>query len=374
MAIITRKSHRPVDVDVAIIGGGPGGCGAALTLCAKGHSVAAIDPGISRSKPTETAPPALQRHLELLGAAEALSACEPCFGIASTWGRSTPEFQSGVPDPFGHSWFIHRGPFDRCLKLTSLSMGAIWIEGRAQRINFDERSVSIETTIHVCVRAKWLIFATGSPAWPAKVTQQDYRTIDPLIAYWASLPARLEERMLLVEADENGWWYACPGGSDDSVACFVTDAASSRSLGISKPDNWNRLFQGTALFRWLGDRAVATSTCVVSSGLAALPRSTGARWIAVGDAAAKLDPLGGAGILSALGSARRGACAVSRALRGDADALSTYAKSVGSLVSEFVSQREQQYAIEARRRAGAFWTARLQRSRALSPAAVPEPA
>ena len=58
---------------------------------------------------------------------------------------------------------------------------------------------------------------------------------------------------------------------------------------------------------------------VALTGLAALPQNHGPRWIAVGDAAAKLDPLGSAGTATALDSGQRTANAIralDRAARG----------------------------------------------------------
>jgi flavin-dependent dehydrogenase len=352
-----------MDVDVAIIGGGPAGCSAALALCANGHSVAVIESPLPRNKSTEMASPALRHHLQLLNAAGALSACEPCFGISSSWGRRASVLQPSILNPFGHFWFIHRARFDLCLKLAAISAGTIWIDDTARRIHFDQQHVLVATVRHNQVRGKWLIFATGSPAWPARVTQQNCSTIDRLIAYWARLPMHLEERVLFVEASDHGWWYMCPGGDEHSVACFITDSSSSRLLRVSKLDNWNMFFQSTTLSRRFTEPPIATSNCVVSSALAALARPIGTRWIAVGDAAAKLDPLGGAGLLSAIGLARRGAFAVSGALRGNGQGLLRYASSVRNLIQRFVRERYQQYAIEASHRTGAFWTARLRSPR-----------
>jgi flavin-dependent dehydrogenase len=214
-------------VDVAIVGGGPAGCSAALALRAKDHSVAVIDLPSPRAKCTEMAGPALPNRLQRLNAAETLSAFDPCFGISSNWGRTEAAIKPSILDPFGHAWFIHRERFDACLKLAALSMGAIWIEGKARSFDFNKQSVSIETTGHARVQAKWVMLATGSPCWAARVTHQNCSTVDNLIAYWAYLPVRHEERLLFVEAADHGWWYVCPRADKDLLACFVTDSASS---------------------------------------------------------------------------------------------------------------------------------------------------
>jgi hypothetical protein len=122
---------------------------------------------------------------------------------------------------------------------------------------------------------------------------------------------------------------------DPSVGVHSVTRQGKRFLRISKLDNWNTFFQRTALCRRFNGLVIATSNCAVSSALAALSRCVGTRWIAVGDAAAKLDPLGGAGMLSALGLGRRGAFAVSGALGGNGQGVLRYASSVRNLVQTF---------------------------------------
>ena len=72
--------------DVAVVGGGPAACAAALTLRARGMAVTLIASPRGREKPTETAVPRLRPLLLTLGAGDALAACEPCYGVESSWG------------------------------------------------------------------------------------------------------------------------------------------------------------------------------------------------------------------------------------------------------------------------------------------------
>ena len=344
--------------DAAIIGGGPAGCAAALALRSRGHSVIVIAPQSQREKPTETAVPTLARLLRSLGAAEALNACEPCHGIVSAWGRNTPAFQPGILNPFGHAWFIHRARFDSCLQSTARKSGAIWMNEEAQSVNFDTHGASIATTGQP-VRARWVAFATGSPAWPARVTQQTPSKMDSLIAFWARLQSQLSERLLFVEPAERGWWYLCPADGPGAIACFVTDPLSARSLSPSQPPAWDQLFQATRLSQQLQGELHAEQIHVALTGLSALPEKHGTNWIAVGDAAAKLDPLGSSGTATALDSAQRAANAIADALQGHTASLDEYSCWSAGLIAEFARQRRQQYGYEARRQDNHFWSRRI---------------
>src|SRR6266571_2125947 len=117
------KNRTSMQPDVAIIGGGPAGCAAAFALRYRGHSVTVISPQTQTNKPTETAVPALARLLRSLGAAEALSSCEPCHGIVSVWGAATYAFQPGIINPYGHAWFIHRARFEACIQRLARTQG-----------------------------------------------------------------------------------------------------------------------------------------------------------------------------------------------------------------------------------------------------------
>lgn len=348
-----------MNFDVAVIGGGPAGCAAALTLAGEGRSAAVIDASRRFEKPTETAIPELSRLLRDLGAEAALLACEPCFGILSHWGRAKPAFQPGMMNPLGHGWFVHRADFDRRLHQETRRAGAAWFETKARRIDFDQSGVSVETASGARINAKFLVLATGSPFWPAQVSRQTPKILDRLIGFWSLLPARLDERLLFVEAAEWGWWYLCPGPGDSAVACFMTDAVSARHLNPTKPDVWNALFDATSLSRRLDCKTPARDIEAAPAGIAALPRASGARWVAAGDAAVKLDPIGSSGTYTALDSGRRAALAVAQSLQGNPAAIDQYSHWTSGLLKAFTRQRARHYAIEADQRSNAFWTARL---------------
>jgi flavin-dependent dehydrogenase len=346
-----------IDADVVIVGGGPAGCSTALALRRRGYSAAIIAAPGRCDKPTETSVPALAQILRGLGASEALGACEACFGICSAWGRKVPALQSSIMDPHGHAWFIHRGRFDKLVQQAARNSGAIWLEATAQAVDFDNFGVSVRTTGDF-VRARWLVAATGSPAWPARITGQNLSKLDSLVAIWAHLPVSLDARLLFVEPTDFGWWYVCPDDGAGAVGCLVTDPLSARALGVAQLCNWNDHFRATQLFRQL-EGASAESVHVTSASLSALPRTHGQRWIVVGDAAAKLDPLGSAGTVTALDSGQRAARAVVDALQGNALAIQRYESWSSSLVSEFARQRSQHYSIEQETRSSEFWNRRM---------------
>jgi flavin-dependent dehydrogenase len=343
-----------VEVDVVIVGGGPAGCSAALSLLARGHSVAVVSMPNRREKPTETSAPALKQMLQLLGAEIALSACEPCFGIVSDWARNTPVLQPGMISPFGHPWFIHRPRFDECLQQLVLDRGALWIKAQVQRVEFNTTGVVVRMADGL-IKARWLIAANGSPSWTANITHQLSTIFDSLIAFWAYLPTAINERLLCVEVANYGWWYMCPGDGTGVFACCVTDALEARLAGIAQISVWNKLFQATNLSQQLGGRVTGGTINVASASTAFLPRQHGNGWVAVGDAAVKLDPLGSSGTTTALDSGQRAANAVVDAINGNLATIQKYANWSAGLVNTFTRQRMREYELEAQKNNAIFW-------------------
>lgn len=345
-----------MNVDVVIIGGGPAGCSSALSLIARGYSVAMVSTQNRREKPTETSAPELKQLLRSLDAEVALSACEPCFGIESDWGRKIPVLQPGMVSPFGHAWFVHRVRFDACLQQMARDRGVLWVQAEAKGAKNNTKGVLVKTTGQ-SIQARWLIVAVGSPSWTASITGQQVVNIDSLIAFWAHLPFTLAEKLLSIETTEYGWWYVCPGDGSGAFACCVTDSLGARVMRVQQVSSWNEKFQGIDLYRRLGSPSAETIN-MISANTSSLSQKVGQSWIAVGDASMKLDPLGSSGLATALDSGRRAGQAVADVFEGNTTNLESYAHWSKGLIEEFSRQRERQYAIESMKRKDGFWSRR----------------
>jgi flavin-dependent dehydrogenase len=297
-------------VDVAIVGGGPAGCAAALTLRMKGCSVVVINSPSRRDKLAETASPSLRQLLHSIEADAALSACEPCLGISSNWGYTPPIFLPSMMNPYGHAWFVHRERFDLHLQQAARDSGSMWLETKMRAVEIDQHDVAITTARNICVYSKWVVFAAGSPSGPARFTHEAPLVVDSLVAFWSYLPLYSADCSLSIEAAENGWWYLCPGENGRSLACYITDAAALRAHQLPYVGMWNDLFCSTRLSRRFERKVPAISLNAAPVGIMALRQTHGLRWIAVGDAAVKLDPISSSGVSTALASGQRAAQAV----------------------------------------------------------------
>ena len=345
-------------VDVVVVGGGPAGCSAALTLMAAGHSVTVVSTPRATKKPMETAVPQLRHLLRSIGAEEVLTACEPCHGIESAWEQPRPFLISSILNPYGHAWFIHRETFDATLRRLAIKAGSVWLEAEVSDAIFGPDRVTAFTNGEE-ITAHSALLATGSLAWTARVTGQTPGRLDALICYWARFDAQLTSRLLHVETSANGWWYVCPGGISTVDVCFVTDSAVVRACDPGNANNWNVEFQKTAISRDLSLQMSAKEINVAPLMIGSLPTRCGPSWAAAGDSAIRLDPIASSGTATALNSGVRAARTLIDSWRGNAKSAVEYCRWGYDLWEKFATQRQQRYAALALRYPEGFWHRRV---------------
>ena len=85
------------------------------------------------------------------------------------------------------------------------------------------------------------------------------------------------------------------------------------------------------------------------------------KWVAVGDAAATLDPLSGQGILKATTNGIYAAYAIADRLAGDARGLNRYSRDVWHAYEQYLDLKDEYYDAERRWHTAKFWTRRQPR-------------
>jgi len=292
-----------------------------------------------------------------LGAASALSACEPCFGISSSWGRSAQALAPSIFNPAGHAWFVHRDKFDAELRYNVRSADANWIEALAEDVIYEGPDLLLSTTVGP-IRAHRLVIATGASNWATHFTGQQRTTRDNMLALWATLDTPLEARLLFSEPSDYGWWYLCPNRMGRAMVCLVTDTEAARKFGFVEPRRWMERFSSTNLFSQLKFGQSIENVHATAIGFSFLKARHGNGWCAIGDAAVKMDPLGSCGTMTALDAGRRAAIAIANQLAGDAHSMGAYENWIENLIREFNRQRQIQYLNEQSNRSLGFWTRR----------------
>ena len=359
----------PRRAEVVVIGGGPAGAVAALTLARSGVVVALLDAGVKRHPPVgETLPSAIRPALDRLGLRAAASAEGhlQSIGSWSAWGGAEPWGHDQMFNRFGHGWHIDRRRFDALLREAARSTGARIVVG-ASVVSSDRLAgggFRIRLEDGAEITASIVIDASGRKACFARQRNVKRRALDRMVALVGYVVRRegaeAEPAATLVEATAEGWWYSAPLPQDRLVTIFMTDADLVRGIGVST-ESW--------LERLAGARHTGARALRYGAGLAGLPVAVPASssrldrfgdvdWLAVGDAAATQDPLSSEGILVAMESGLEGAAAAARVLRGDRDGLAAAAAQRETRWLGYLDQLCRHYGMERRWPDAPFWRRR----------------
>jgi flavin-dependent dehydrogenase len=363
--------NLPRRADVAIVGGGPAGAAAALTLARLGVTVALLDAGRRHPPLGETLPPAVRPVLDRLGLRATVDAegYLPSVGSWSAWGGAEPWGHDFMFSRFGHGWHLDRRRFDALLREAARSAGAL-LAGNA--------SVTASTPIagggfrlHLAdggeITARIVLDASGRGASFARQRGVKRRALDRMVAIAGHVvrraDAEAEPAATLVEATAEGWWYSAPLPQDRLVAVFMTDADIARTAGASAESWLDRLaaapHTGARALRY--GAGLAGPPLIVPAASGRLERLGETDWLAIGDAAATQDPLSSEGILVAMESGLEGAAASARVLRGDREALAAAAARRETGWLGYLGQRDHYYDMERRWLDAPFWQRRGRR-------------
>jgi len=353
--------------DVAVVGGGPGGCACALALRAHapGLSVAlveATDYGAPRIG--ETLPPPAAAALRHLGVWEAFAAAghRPAYGTAAVWGGADPRENDFLFHASGAGWHLDRAAFDALLAERARARGVRVL--RSTRVTGAGREGGgwiLRLSSGDAVRARFVVDATGSAASFARRHGGTRSVVaDRLVGFCRFFrEARRTDPRSRVEAWEHGWWYTAglPGGM--RIAACMTDADLSRGLRLEDEGWADALAAAPWTAAALRDADPHGEPVVRAARSRRLVPAAGEGWLAVGDAASTFDPLSSQGVLKALRSGIYGAYAAGDLLaKGDGAGMRRYRLFAEREFAGYLRARARYYAEERRWPRSEFWRRR----------------
>lgn len=282
---------------VAVIGTGPAGCAAAISLRQLGREVVLLGDGIDGVG--EQLHPAARPLLHSLGLTD-LPGQLDCVGINTVWDSSALFEQNFLSHPFGNGWLLDRVGFGETLRKTAQFAGAkLRVPSRILGISRDASggrrwNLKLSDGDEKC---DWLVDATGRRGAVARLLGVKRTRIDRQVAIVGWLDANGSDDVdltLTVEKVENGWWYSCRLPGERRVVGYVTHA---------RPDakNWEARLRATQhLSRLVQNYRLESPLSVRAADSTILEKCYGRGWIAIGDAALSYDPLASRGLVSAL--------------------------------------------------------------------------
>src|SRR5215207_7268535 len=360
--------------DVVILGGGPAGAAAALSL--RSHapklSVALVEQsGYDAPRVGETLPPTAQVVLEQLGVWETFvgQGHVAAYGTCSAWGSDELFDNEFIYHPAGRGWHLDRRRFDRMLAREAAHRGVTTYSGcKFTNSSPNGRGGWLLNTqagrgSDVWIEASFVIDATGRRA--AFAGQRGVRKVllDRLLGVSVTFGAREAEPFAdtytLVEAWEEGWWYSALLPEDRVVVFCMSDADIVKRRGLNSAGGWLGLLERTSHTR---ERVRHATPLGAPSAHAAhthrLERVTGGRWLAVGDAATTFDPLSSQGVLKSLRSGVLASYAVADHFKGIASGLEKYEALTTREFKAYTAARADFYGREGRWAESPFWLRR----------------
>jgi 2-polyprenyl-6-methoxyphenol hydroxylase-like FAD-dependent oxidoreductase len=346
---------------VVVLGAGPAGSAAAITLARAGLEVVLVDPRPAAGwEPGEGLPAAAGAPLRALGVWAGFRAAGhlECSGFLSAWGSAEPAFRPALLDPRGPSWQLDRTAFTSVLRDTAGDP----LPHRLTGLRRDDARWELTFAGEPPMPAAFVVDATGRGSAVARLLGVPRRVDSRLIGIAALLddPAP-DDAVSIVEAVPDGWWYASRVPGDKLVVVLFTDPAVAGPNRLTEPEQWSARLAETV---HTGPRAgaprhrPAAPLRTVAAGSSALDAGGGPGWVATGDAAHAHEPLSARGLHDALTGGIAAGEAIAAAAGGDDTAIDRYAAGMAAGYRRYLAELDWFYAQEKRFPAAPFWRGR----------------
>ncbi len=370
---MTHPMH--INTDVLIVGGGPSGTSAAISLLLYSDlSVTIVEKSnLSTTKVGEHVSASvldLTDYLKL-DRKEVIDQCTvPSYSSTSYWGSDLPSRNDSIFTTENESYQLDRQEFDFMLLKKVVDLGGKVVP-RMSCKNYEQTddnhwTIKATHTEHgeININCKYLIDATGRKSNVCRQIGIPTTTIDKLIGVGAFLQANTNQKIphrQIIETIEYGWWYTSQLPNNTIAVTLFTDADIISEHKLSETANWNTALAETKHLKHIVSGMISKSPklYVRDAGSKITNTSQKANFIAIGDAAVSFDPISSMGIGFAMTSGCHAANLVSTQLKVNSNLTSVqYQKDLQNHFMQYLQTKKNYYQQEKRWSSSTFWSRR----------------
>ncbi|POX38806.1 tryptophan halogenase [Streptomyces sp. Ru73] len=345
--------------DVVVVGGGPAGSTVGALLAKAGHRVLILErERFPRYHIGESLVTGMTPLMEELGLVEQLDArYRHKTGISLRWGKDPQPWRSdfsAAGTDYDHAWHVTRSDFDELMLDNARKLGAeVREEAHVTEILQDE-SGTVTGVVYTHegrthrVSSRYVADASGqSRTVSRRLTetqwQDDLRNV-AIWGYYDTYTPLEDEDDILVEAIEGGgWMWGIPLSKSKLSLGYVLSVeklTEATRQGLSHQEIFAQGLESSIMARTMVDAGVSVPLKSARDWSHLSDRFFGPGWVAVGDAAAFIDPLFSSGVWLGTSGAWLAARALDAALSdpsNEAPALERFEAVYRQLFSDILS-------------------------------------